>query len=77
LVEELFVVNEAWPAEPEPVAAFCMLAPWALKAERKLPKKGRFVVGMLDMWAALLLLLLLLSLLVVAVPRVLALRRFL
>lgn len=34
-------------------AAFCRLAPCALKAERKLPKNGRLVVGMLDICARL------------------------
>lgn len=32
-------------------AVFCRLAPCALKAERKLPKNGRLVVGMLAMSA--------------------------
>jgi hypothetical protein len=31
----------------EVTAAFCRLAPWALNAERKVPKNGLLVVGML------------------------------
>ena len=50
---EYDVVCETWDAEVADVgdaaAAFCRLAPWALKADRKEPKKGRLVVGMLAM----------------------------
>lgn len=53
---ELFCVNDVWAVEPAPpapgdvtAAAFCMLGPCALKAERKVPKNGLLVVGMVDM----------------------------
>lgn len=39
------------PAGVDAAAAFCRLAPCALKAERKLPKNGLLVVGMFAMCA--------------------------
>lgn len=59
LVVEYDVACEAFGVAVDDVTvAFCKLAPCTLKADRKLPRKGLLVVGILAMYRELLLALL-------------------